>query len=146
MFGQFLVEPEPEPDPEELEPDEFDELEPELDVPELDEDPDPELPVLLELDGVLVDEPDVVLVSALDVGVVLSDVVAALATSAPPATRPAVRAPAAITFRKRSCIGCVPFGSCGAAHPSGRALTTVRGEPWGRRRTTWVGRASCLAI
>jgi hypothetical protein len=84
MFGQFFVDPDPElepvPEPElELEPllvDEFEEDEPvfpEAVVPE------PVVPVF-ELD---------------DDGVVVADVVAALATSAPPATRPEVSAPTA---------------------------------------------------
>jgi hypothetical protein len=94
MLGQLCVEPEPEL------------LEPEPD--ELDEPDDPEL-VLPELDdGVVVDE----LVLALEpVEPVLDElVVAALATSAPPVTRPVVSAPIANTFRKRIFIGCCPFG------------------------------------
>jgi hypothetical protein len=87
MSGQFLVEAGPEP-----------ELEvPELDVPELEP---PVLPVLVLLldDGVVVDEP----VPELVLGVELE--VAALATNAPPARRPVVRAPTASTLRTRSCI------------------------------------------
>ena len=75
---------------------------------EPDEPDDPEL-VLPELDdGVVVDE----LVLALEpVEPVLDElVVAALATSAPPVTRPVVSAPIANTFRKRIFIGCCPFG------------------------------------
>jgi hypothetical protein len=89
MLGQLCVEPElPEPEPDELD-------DPELVLPELD-------------DGVLVDE----LVLALEpVEPVLDElVVAALATSAPPVTRPVVSAPIANTFRKRIFIGCCPFG------------------------------------
>ena len=100
MLGQFLVEPEPEP---ELELPELDEpllelLEPEL-VP-----PDPEVPVLPVLepvldDGVLVEEPELELVLGVEL-----DVVAALATNVPPATRPVVNAPMASTLRKRMCM------------------------------------------
>jgi hypothetical protein len=76
---------------------------PELEPDELDEPDDPELD-----DGVVVDE----LVLALEpVEPVLDGlVVAALATSAPPVTRPVVSAPIANTFRKRIFIGCCPFG------------------------------------
>jgi hypothetical protein len=94
MLGQLCVEPEPEllePEPDELdEPDD-----PELALPELD-------------DGVVVDE----LVLALEpVEPVLDElVVAALATSAPPVTRPVVSAPIANTFRKRIFMGSCPFG------------------------------------
>jgi hypothetical protein len=95
MLGQFLVEPEPEPELE-LEPDESEEPEPVLPAPELD-------------DGVVVEGLDeefvVELVPELPVAV---DVVAALATSAPPATRPDVNAPMASTLRRRICMG-VPF-------------------------------------
>jgi len=82
MFGQFFVEPDPELELElelELEPD------PEL-VDEFEE-PDPVLP------EPVVPEP-VSPVVELDDGVGV-DVVAALATSAPPARRPDVRAPTA---------------------------------------------------
>jgi hypothetical protein len=91
MLGQLCVELELEPELPELEPDELDEP----DDPELD-------------DGVVVDE----LVLALEpVEPVLDGlVVAALATSAPPVTRPVVSAPIANTFRKRIFIGCCPFG------------------------------------
>ena len=91
MLGQLCVEPELE-----LEPDELDEPDdPELALPELD-------------DGVVVDE----LVLALEpVEPVLDElVVAALATSAPPVTRPVVSAPIANTFRKRIFMGSCPFG------------------------------------
>jgi len=78
MFGQFLVEPEPE-------------------------DPDPVLPALEPDDGVVVEleldveEFDVELVPVLPELPVVADVVAALATSAPPARRPDVSAPVART-------------------------------------------------
>ena len=94
MLGQLCVEPEPELElPEPDEPDEPDD--PELVLPELD-------------DGVVVDE----LVLALEpVEPVLDElVVAALATSAPPVTRPVVSAPIANTFRKRIFIDFCPFG------------------------------------
>ncbi len=89
MFGQFLVE--------ELEL----ELEPEPGA--LD---DPEVPELLE-DGVGADEPDdelLELVPLFPVPELDPDdlVVAALATSAPPPTSPAVSAPMANTLRKRN--------------------------------------------
>jgi hypothetical protein len=102
MLGQSLVEPDPvlELDPE---------LDPELEldpVDELDEPvavlPEPVLPVLPVLDvddGVLEDELE--LLPELPVVV---DVVAALATSAPPATRPDVSAPTASTLRRRICM------------------------------------------
>ena len=93
MSGQFLVEPVPECVPE---PD--DELE--------DPDsalPDPEPPVFELGVGVVVDEPELV-PGFPDV----VDVVAALATNAPPARSPDVSAPAARTLRKRICM-VVPF-------------------------------------
>jgi hypothetical protein len=99
MLGQFRVEAElPEPELE-LEP----EPEPELELlPEL-EPVEPELPVpeLLLDEGVDVEELE------LEPGVVLGvelEVVAALATNAPPATRPVVNAPMASTLRKRMCM------------------------------------------
>jgi hypothetical protein len=96
MLGQFFVEPE-------LEEPELDD--PELDDPELD---DPVLPELELLDeGVLVDEPEPELVLGVEL-----EVVAALATNAPPATRPVVKAPMASTLRKRMCMDLMPFVSC----------------------------------
>jgi hypothetical protein len=93
MSGQFLVEPDPEF---ELEPDPEDEL----------EEPDPVLPVF-ELDaGVDVDELELVPEFP-----VVVDVVAALATSAPPARSPEVSAPTARTLRKRICMTCLAL-SC----------------------------------
>ena len=80
MLGQLRVDPVPELDPED-EPDPEDELdEPELEVPE-------ELPVPLLVDGVVVEELEVEPEPELPVVV---EVVAALATSAPPARRPEV--------------------------------------------------------
>jgi hypothetical protein len=102
MFGQFFVEPVPE-------------LEPVPDVPEdelgvLEE---PELPAVVVLVLVLVLEPvlpePVLPEPVLDVEV---DVVAALATRAPPPTRPVVRAPMASALRICRCMGCGPFVSC----------------------------------
>jgi hypothetical protein len=84
MFGQFLVESEPDPA-----------LEPELPLFELRE-------------GGLAEEPDVELVPEFPE----VEVVAALATSAPPATSPEVSAPPARTLRKRMCMADVPF--CGS--------------------------------
>jgi hypothetical protein len=94
MFGQFLVEPELE-----LELDPVDELE--LPVPVF---PAPEVPVFELDDGVVLEELE--LVPELPVVV---DVVAALATSAPPATRPDVSALIARTLRRRICMSCCPF-------------------------------------
>jgi hypothetical protein len=106
MLGQFWMELELEPEEEPEEP------EPVLPEPEL---PEPVLPVLELDDGELVDELLVEPVPELPVEV---DVVAALATNAPPATRPEVSALVASTLRRRIFIGCVPFISCGApAHP-----------------------------
>jgi hypothetical protein len=96
MFGQSFVEPEPEfdVDPELVdELDEPDELDPVL--------PEPVLPVFEVDDGVLEDELE--LEPELPVVV---DVVAALATSAPPARSPEVSAPTARTLRKRICMAC----------------------------------------
>ena len=87
-----------EPDPEfELEPDdELDDPDPVL--------PDPEVPELVLGDGVVVDEPELVPEFP-----VVVDVVAALATSAPPARSPDVKAPTARTLRKRMCMECLAF-------------------------------------
>jgi hypothetical protein len=127
MLGQFWVELEPEP---ELEPEDVPE-EPEPVLPELVL-PEPELP-LLELDeGAVVDELLVELVPELPVVV---DVVAALATTAPPATRPEVSALMASTLRRRIFIGCVPFHLVRSASPSGPARHTVR-PGTGCNRTT----------
>ena len=91
MSGQFLVEPDPEPEEELEEP-----------VAEL---PEPVLPEL-ELDDGAVGEDELELPPELPVVV---DVVAALATSAPPATRPEVSAPTARTLRRRICMVVCPF-------------------------------------
>jgi hypothetical protein len=97
MLGQFLVELDPELEPEPV--DEFEEPEPD--------------------DGVVgeeleVEEFDVELVPVLPELPVVVDVVAALATIAPPATRPDVSAPMASTLRRRICMGVCPFLSLGA--------------------------------
>jgi hypothetical protein len=62
--------------------------------------PDEEVEVL---EGVVLDDPDVLLV----LFVLL--VVAASAASAPPAIRPLVRAPTAITFLRRNLMVAAPF-------------------------------------
>jgi hypothetical protein len=100
MFGQFLVEPEDE-DPVEL-----------VGGAGL-VDPD-ELLVGALPDAVpVVPEPELVLV------VVEPALVAALAASAPPATRPLVKAPMASALRKRSFMVC-PFSLIGSGcHPRG---------------------------
>jgi hypothetical protein len=82
MSGQFLVEPDPELAP------------------------GPEVPLLELDDGVVGEEPDVELVPELPVAV---DVVAASATSAPPARRPDVSAVTARTLRRRIGMGVLPF-------------------------------------
>ena len=100
MLGQLWVEPVPELELE-LEPD---------DVPDDPDEPElllcPELAVLVPVDGVVVDELDVALVPELPVVV---EVVAALATSAPPVRSPALSAPTASTLRRRICMGGIPF-------------------------------------
>jgi len=98
MLGQLWVELEPElePDPEEVLED------PELVLPE------PELGVLVPDDGVVVEELEVVLEPELPAAL---EVVAALATSAPPARRPELSAPMASTLRRRICMGGCPFVS-----------------------------------
>ena len=103
--GQFFDEPDAvlefELDPEPVPVDEF-------------EDPDPVDPVLVEpvpvdpVEPVPVDPVPVDPVLELEDGVVV-DVVAALATSAPPARRPDVNAPTARTFRRRICMWICPF-------------------------------------
>lgn len=130
MLGQLRVEPEPELELDPLDP----ELEPD---PELDEPllvlPDPVLPALEPEDGVVVEEPEFeeleVELEPVPVLPVL-EVVAALATSAPPATRPVVSAPTASTFRRRMCISCCPFQSCVAPAPSGRYRTRCALSLW----------------
>lgn len=103
MLGQFLVEPVPEPVLPVLELDDGVVVE-ELDVEEFDVALEPELPEF----------PVVV------------EVVAALATSAPPATRPDDRAPMARTFRRRICMRLWPFVSCGTPTRCEPVSHTVR--------------------
>ena len=99
MFGQFWVEPELELEPGDvLDEPELVPLEPEFALLELDDGV-----VVEELEG---DELDVEPVPELPV---VLDVVAALATSAPPARRPEVNAPMASTLRRRICMGGLPF-------------------------------------
>jgi len=98
MLGQLWVEPEPEP---------------ELDPEEALEDPEPvlpeeELPELVPDDGVVVEGLEVELEPEPELPVVV-EVVAALATSAPPARRPEVSAPMANTLRRRICMGVCTF-------------------------------------
>jgi hypothetical protein len=113
MSGQFLVEPDPE-------------LEPEVPLLELDE-------------GVVAEVPDVELLPELPVAV---DVVAASATSAPPARRPDVSAPTARTLRRRICISVLPFCVLGAPAPSEPVGQTLRPESGCSRRATWTGAPS----
>jgi hypothetical protein len=134
MLGQFLVEPEPEP---ELEPEDVPE-EPELLLPELGL-PEPELPVLELDDGAVVDE---LLVEPVPELPVVVDVVAALATSAPPATRPELSAPMANTLRRRIFIGCVPFHLCGAPARPGQHHTRCATDLGATAQ--WGGRARAV--
>ncbi len=99
ILGQLCVEPELELEP--VEP----ELDDGVDEPELVL-LDPVFPVLELEDGVAVDElvPEVLP----EVPVVL-EVVAALATNAPPARSPEVSAPMASTLRRRICMTVLPF-------------------------------------
>jgi hypothetical protein len=130
MLGQLRVEPEPELELDPLDPEL--ELEPELEEPLLVL-PDPVFAVLDPDDGVVVEDPELEeLVVELEPVPVLSvlEVVAALATSAPPATRPEVSAPAASTLRKRMCMRCCPFHSCVAPVPSGRYRTRCARILW----------------
>ena len=85
-----------EPEPEEL-----------LEDPELVL-PVPEFPELVPDEGVVVDALEVELEPELPVVV---EVVAALATSAPPARRPELSAPMASTLRRRICMGVCTFRS-----------------------------------
>jgi hypothetical protein len=91
MSGQFFVEPVPV-------------LVLELEEP-ADELDDPVVPVL---GLVLVLDPE----SPEPELEVVVDVVAASATSAPPTTRPDVRAPMASALRRCRCMGSGPFVSC----------------------------------
>ena len=115
MFGQFWVDPElefaaPEPVLELFELFELFELPvlPELKLAVLLEPDVPEVVLVLVDPEFPVDEvvPSVELVEPVPV----PDVVAAFATTAPPATRPEASAPAASMFRKRMCIGVAFLG------------------------------------
>jgi hypothetical protein len=132
MSGQFLVELEPEL---ELEPDPVDELEepePVLPAPDLDDG--------VVVEGLAVEEFDVELVPVFPELPVVVDVVAALATNAPPAMRPDVSAPVARTLRRRICMG-VPFLSWRRSIRTG--APRVRSGSECSRRGTWVGTRSC---
>jgi hypothetical protein len=144
MFGQFLVDPEPEL----LEPVPLLELFelpvlPEFEV-ELEVLLEPEVPdvVLVLVDPEFpVDEvvPSVELVEL----VPEPEVVAALATNAPPATRPEARAPAASTLRNRMCIGVAFLGR--VLRPLTRADDdSVRPRPVGNRTFRWACSPSSL--
>ncbi len=142
MFGQFLVEPLPvlelEPEPDELEPEPvpepvlLDPLDPVLEVLELD-------------DGVVVEElvlapeaePEPVVPVVDEV-----EVVAASATSAPPASSPVVSAPMANTLRSRSfMIVALSFVCC--ADPFGPACIRCALDLWlGATRPQRNGRVS----
>ena len=128
MFGQLCVELELEL-----------ELDPELVEPELELEPElPVLDVLGVVDDELVDEP----VEAFDV---VPDVVAALATSAPPATRPEASAPVASTVRIRIFMGSAFLGR--VLHPLTRAVCpSVRPRPVGNRTVTWVSARSSATV
>jgi hypothetical protein len=130
MLGQLCVEVEPELEPVELEfePDDvLDEPEPVL--------LDPEFPLLELDDGEDVDEFVVELVPEFPV---VLDVVAALATNAPPARRPEVSAPMASTLRRRICMMVLPFHLVCRANPSGPALHTVLQGSECNRKMKWV--------
>jgi hypothetical protein len=100
MFGQLWVDVEPEPELE-LEPEELLE-DPELVLPE------PEFPEVVLDEGVVVEAFEVEVEPEPELPVVV-EVVAALATSAPPANRPEVNAPMASTLRRRICMGVCTF-------------------------------------
>lgn len=128
MFGQLWVEPVPEL-----------ELEPDEELPD-----EPELVFPLELDdGDVVLEPDAFddeleLEPEFPVEPVVPEVVAALATSAPPTTRPEVSAPAASTLRRRICIS-FPFVRLFPPFRAGD--DTMRPAPW-VQRTAPLGNGS----
>ncbi len=96
---------------------------------------DPELPLLVLVDGVVVDELEAALVPELPVVV---EVVAALATNAPPVRSPALSAPTASTLRRRICMGGVPFRLVWSADPLGPVRHTLRPGSVGSRTTTWA--------
>ncbi len=117
MFGQLLVEPEPDPEVPELDEPELDE--PELEEPELEDDDG------VDVDELEVDELEVGLVPELPVDPVV-EVVAALATSAPPTRRPELRAPTASTLRRRNGMSSIPFVLCDRPTQAGTAERAPR--------------------
>ena len=125
-----------EPEPDALEPDDPDDPEPVL--------LDPEFELLEPDEGVVVEEfvlaPE--LVEPVDP---VFEVVAALATSAPPVTSPAVNAPVASTLRNRILIGCLPFVGA-MRHPVRGGLHTMRPGPVAGRTTTATCRLRFLTI
>jgi hypothetical protein len=86
-------------------------------------------------------EPEVPLL-VLDEGVVAVEVVAASATSAPPARRPDVSALTARTLRRRMCMGVLPFRVFAAPAPCGSVRQTMRPGSGCSRRATWTGASS----
>jgi hypothetical protein len=115
MLGQFWVEPELELEPEP-------ELEPELLLPdEVLEEPELEL---------LEDEDGVVVVDVEPVPELPEDVVAALATNAPPVSSPVVSAPMASTLRRRSFMDVLPFNSRTSPARSDRHRTRCAPKLW----------------
>jgi hypothetical protein len=70
------------------------------------------------------------------------EVVAALATSAPPVTSPEVSAPMARTLRKRMCITVVPFSFFAAPAPCEPVWQTVRSGSVRDRRVRCTGATS----
>ena len=106
MFGQFLVEP--------------DGFEP-VELPDGVVPVEPEDPFVDELPDDVPDEvlPELVLPEpVLDVVPVVPVLVAALATSAPPATRPVVKAPTASALRSRSFMVMFLLTDCSHAPPT----------------------------
>jgi hypothetical protein len=134
MFGQFWVDPELELEPEPvLEPFELFELPvlPELELAVLFEPDVPDV-VLVPVDPEFpVDEvvPSVEVVELVPEPDVEPAVVAAFATTAPPATRPEASAPAASTLRNRMCIGVALLGRC-CARSLERTATACALDLW----------------
>ena len=108
--------------------------EPEAELPELPELPEPVLepPVPVLEVGAVVEEPEVELAPGLPV---VEEVVAALATSAPPArSHPELNAPTASTLRRRNCMGGCPFVS--VKHQPVRTGTSHDApRTWGRAQS-----------
>jgi hypothetical protein len=94
--------------------------------PELELEPDDEL-----------EEPDPVLLEP-ELGPEFPVVVAALATSAPPARSPDVSAPTARTLRKRICMASLALSSVCSAGPFGSVPHTLRSGSVGERTMTWA--------